>query len=446
MSKVWVVFWREFSHNIRKISFWLTTLGLPIFMMAIGAFIFIIAFYSASKSIKKTEKKQDLPFAIVDTGGIVDWELLNPKTADGSQLGNDPELKKLLDVVNLPEKLEEKVLNATAGKSQKRKPIASFDTIDQAEAALVEETISGYLFLPMGFPENPSAQVVWYDSKRTKRLSRIETHLRDQLLKRDLAKTDIATYLEPLESVERIFRFPLEEKESKREFDFDFSKMGIPMLFAIAMMMAVFFSSDRLLRGLMEEKQNRVIEILLSSVSADQLMAGKVLGLGLVGLVQLFIWILLAFLPAAALLTFFSLDLLQLSIFVTVFILGYFLISTTMLGLGSLGTNHQEASQWALICSLLSMSPFMLWPMVLQNLESGLVEFFTFFPFTAPMMVILRYGAGAMPLWKVAIVLVILVLANILAVKAGARLFRLGILLTGKNPNPLTVWRLLRQQ
>lgn len=446
MTKVWVVCRREFNHHIRKLSFWLTTLGLPVFMFILGLVVFAIGFYTVSKSLNKSDKPSNLPLGIVDQANVFDREGFLADKAEPRNPLDDPDVKKFFESMNLPEFVEEKIATAAESRvGQTNQEYLFFESIGEAESELKEKKLRGVLHLPQGFPDQLEAAWIWYNRKSAVGTGSLNRYVRNQLLARDLPNRDVEKILSPLKGASKEYRFEESKKPKKARQSFNFSSMGMPFIFAVAMIMVVMFSSDRLLRGLMEEKQNRVIEILLSSVSADELMAGKVLGLGFVGLVQLSIWIVLAFLPAASLLTFFSLGIVELAVYLTFFILGYFLISTLMLGLGSMGSNHQEASQWALICSLLAMTPVMLWPLMFQDMDSLVVEVFTYFPFTMPMMAILRYGAGMLSMWQVGICLVILVLTNILAIKFGAKLFRLGILLTGKNPSPLTVWRMLKR-
>jgi len=447
MDKVWVVCRREFGTQIRRISFWVTTLGVPLFIIGVGIFIGAIGFYIGSRAVKKSSKKVTGPIAVIDQVGAVNIEaLMTPENPSSGEDEVDPELQKFLEMVNLPASLEEKFVHVVQKKAAtKTDEFKALDSLELAEKALSEESVRGYVLFPQGFPDTEPAKVVWYDRKHRKSLRGLASHVRDQLLIRSMDAETIPKVLSPLRDAEVAYRFEIKEKEKKKpKYSFDFSAIGLPLLFAVAMMMVTMFSADRLLRGLVEEKQNRVIEILLSSVSADQLLAGKVIGLGMIGLVQLAIWTLIAFLPASFVLTFFSLDVSEMLVCFVLFLLGYFQLSTLILGLGSMGNTFQEASQWSMVCSMLAMSPLMLWPLVFQDLESGLVTFFTYFPLTSPLMAMLRYGLGAISLWEVSICVAVLIASNFLAIRFGAKLFRLGILLTGKTPSPRTVWKMLR--
>lgn len=451
MHKTWVVGKREFNIQIRKLSFWLTTFGLPIFMFLIGLIMAGFALWSITKTIKKKDRPQNLPFGFVDTASLVSLDILDPneETKTTSPF-DDPDVKKIMDSVSLPKFVEEKMEAMVAETAEsvgevKNPKYQMFESVAAAEAALTEKEIRGYLHLPDGFPlENPG-EIVWLDRKHDMRTRRIERHLRNQLLAQNYDAETIPVILQPLNKVDEQYRFEVEKKKEDKDWgDFDLKALGLPMVFAFAMLMVVMFSSDRLLRGLMEEKQNRVIEILLSSVSADQLMAGKVFGIGAIGLVQLTIWTVLMFLPASSMLTFFSISVLDLGLYLVFFLLGYFLLSTLMLGLGSIGNTFQEASQWSLVVSLLALSPLFVWPMLFQDMDSTLVHVFTYFPFTSPLMVMIRHGAGMISTGQILTCFGILVVSNIFAIKFGAKLFRLGILLTGKTPSPLTVWKMFR--
>lgn len=218
----------------------------------------------------------------------------------------------------------------------------------------------------------------------------------------------------------------------------------LPLLFMMLMLLAIMTSTDRLLRGLMEEKQNRVIELLLSSVSANQLMAGKVLGLGLVGLTQLAIWLLAMVVPLTLVVTFLQVSWLSLLTLVAFFVAGYLLLATFMLAFGSLGRDYQEASQWSLLWILLTLAPTFFLGILIEAPESGLSRLLTFIPFCSPMTVAIRMGMEKIGPWEIAAAWSFLLLNVVLGLRLGARLFRLGILMTGKAPNPLELIRLFR--
>ena len=275
----------------------------------------------------------------------------------------------------------------------------------------------------------------------------ITADLREAVLSRKFDPDQINDVLRPLDKLQKNYlqELPKKEKEAKDGFDFDPAKFALPFIFMFLMMLGILTSVDRLLRGLVEEKSNRVIEVLLSSTTAEQLMAGKVAGLGALGLTQLGIWVVLGLLPAGWLLVFVDIDLIALMVFFLYFVLGYFLLAILVLALGSLGSNLHESNQLSAVVIILSVVPMMTLPVIMQAPDGLLARIFSFFPLTSPVVVMMRYGAGAIPAWELIVCLLILVAALLAAVKICAKIFRVGILMTGKPPNPAALLRALRQ-
>lgn len=223
----------------------------------------------------------------------------------------------------------------------------------------------------------------------------------------------------------------------------------IPYFFAMFLIMSVFISSGYLLQGIAEEKENRLVELVLSSVSALEWFTGKVIGLGAVGLTQVLIWVLTigalsggtAFLLAMAVP---SLPVYKLLILPVFYLLGYLLYAVLYAGLGALGTNHRESQQVAGIISFIAAVPFMVSGILFSNPNSPIIRVLTFFPLTAASMVMLRLPMSDVPTTDIVVSLVILVVTIPLAAWLGAKLFRMGILMYGKRPNLKEVWAALR--
>ncbi len=223
----------------------------------------------------------------------------------------------------------------------------------------------------------------------------------------------------------------------------------IPYFFAMFLIMSVFISSGYLLQGIAEEKENRLVELVLSSVSALEWFVGKVIGLGAVGLTQVLIWVVTvgAFSGGAVMLLAMSapaLPMYKLAILPLFYLLGYLLYAVLYAGLGALGTNHRESQQVAGIISFIAAVPFMASGVLFSNPNSPIIRGLTFFPLTAASMVMLRLPMSDVPTADIVVSLVILVVTIPLAAWLGAKLFRMGILMYGKRPSLKEVWAALR--
>lgn len=225
------------------------------------------------------------------------------------------------------------------------------------------------------------------------------------------------------------------------------ARIAIPGVFALLFLMSVLISSGYLLQGVAEEKENRVIEIILSSVRPHQLLFGKLLGLGAAGLLQLVVWIAVGTMAVSLLVTA-ALAMLDFKLFagcLLFFILGFLMLGSLMTGTGALGTNARESQQLATIWSMLTiMPPAFTWMGILDSPTGTLARILGWFPLTAPITMMLRLGTGKVPWWDVLVSVLILCGGVVLALRVSGGLFRLGLLMYGKRPTLREIVRQLR--
>jgi ABC-2 type transport system permease protein len=231
-----------------------------------------------------------------------------------------------------------------------------------------------------------------------------------------------------------------------------FTAFIVPYIFSILLMMSIFTASGYLIQGLGEEKENRVMEILLSSVSPGQLITGKVLGLGAAGLVQILVWFISARLLAGMASSTIGgvLGSLQISVSFIVlglsyFILGYFLFAIIMATAGAIGANARESQQLSVIFTLMVAVPFFFITTLIENPDGAISQVLTLIPFTAPVTAIIRLGVTDIPAWQLAVSFLLLVLTTIGLLLLSARVFRVFLLMYGKTPRVSEIFRYLRQ-
>ncbi|MCC6729803.1 MAG: ABC transporter permease [Chthonomonadales bacterium] len=220
---------------------------------------------------------------------------------------------------------------------------------------------------------------------------------------------------------------------------------AVPYGFTLLLTTAIFFSAAYLLRGVAEEKENRVIEVILSSVTADELLAGKLLGLAGVGLTQIGIWTALGIAPLAMQFSRYvrlpALSLIEVLLF---FLLGYAFYATIMAGLGSLGTSYRESQQIASSVSFGAFFPMILIPALIEFPNGTLARVLSVVPFTAPTTMVLRLTAADVPVLDIAVSALVLALSTWAVLRLSARLFRFGLLIYGKRPTFRETLRWLR--
>jgi ABC-2 type transport system permease protein len=202
---------------------------------------------------------------------------------------------------------------------------------------------------------------------------------------------------------------------------------------------AVLLYGISVMRSVLEEKNSRIIEVLLSSASSTELMTGKLLGVGAVGLTQILVWIVMAgvvALPSLAMQPNFSE--LQLSPFVMAsfavfFLLGYLLYSTMYATIGAITTTEQEGQQVQfLIVIPLVLSVFFLAP-VIRTPDSAAVVWLSMVPFFAPILMFARIVVQTPPLWQIALCLILLIGTVAGMTLLCARIYRIGVLIYGKR-------------
>ncbi len=222
-----------------------------------------------------------------------------------------------------------------------------------------------------------------------------------------------------------------------------------PYFLSVFLVVSIFTSSGYLLRSVSEEKETRVIEVVLSSVTATELLGGKVIGLGALGLTQVAVWLISVFalsgglgaIVASAVIVLNPAAFLLAAVY---FLLGYLVYGIIMAAAGSLGTNMRESQQLGGIFSFAAAIPYMLAGFLFANPNAGVARVLSFFPLTAPTMMMLRLPLGPVPTEDIAGSIVILLLTIPIVLWAGAKIFRMGLLMYGKRPSVPEILRVLR--
>jgi len=225
----------------------------------------------------------------------------------------------------------------------------------------------------------------------------------------------------------------------------------VPLVFGILFIIAIIFSSARLFQSVTEEKENRVMEILLSSVSSGQLLVGKVLGLGAAGLVQAAVWFITfaifaqvahGIIPALSAL---SVPASLIGWGILYFILGYLLLAALAAGVGSIGATAREGQGWTTIFTLPAISPLWFNYFLINSPEGAVSRAFTFFPLTSPVAAMMRLASHAISAWEIALSLIILAGSVVLTMWVAARVFRVFLLMYGKRPAFREFFRYVRE-
>jgi ABC-2 type transport system permease protein len=422
MRNLWLIIKREYLERVRTRSFLILTLLLP----AIMTVVMILP----AKLATMGEKAQHL-VVVTSTpqfGEMVRQRFLSASTAtdddddDADSQSNasktKPEQEYIIDVDANPTEAERDVL---------RDKVSS-------------QAIDGYLWLS---DEAIASGKVSWTSRRTPYFSE-RSHLSETLNRiiqsERLSKNGLST-----DEVDKLLK-PIKVEAVRMEHGREAKGNGGGKLLEIVVMvmllyMAVLLYGISVMRSVLEEKNSRIMEVLLSSATSTQLMAGKLLGVGAVGLTQILVWVVMAglfALPAMAMQPSFSE--LQISpgvlvAFVVFFFLGYFLYSTLYATIGAITTTEQEGQQLQFIVVIpLVLSVFMLAP-VSRNPDAPAMVWMSMVPFFAPVVMYARIVVQTPPLWQIALSLLLLIATIAGLLVMCARIYRIGILIYGKRPN-----------
>jgi ABC-2 type transport system permease protein len=234
--------------------------------------------------------------------------------------------------------------------------------------------------------------------------------------------------------------FLVQSADGSRSFSNDnWFAILVPLIAGIAFIIAMFSAGGYLLQAMVEEKENRTMEVIITSVSPNQFMAGKVIGDTATGLTQILAWIgfiLLLFLFGRNNLDF--LKGIQITsqtaiLFVAIMLPAFVMVAAIMAAIGATVTEAREGQQVVGFLSLPIWIPYMLTGLLMNSPNSPLAIGLSFFPLTAPLTMLMRDSITLIPVWQIAVSSAILVLSAVAAIWLAGRVFRLGMLRYGKR-------------
>lgn len=381
-SKTFIIARHEFSKTVRRKGFLFGTFGLPVLFML----VFGIAF-SQMPAIIGGMQEQDTGF--VDYAGVL-------APAEG---------------------------------------YIAYSDEASAQEAVGRGEITGFFVLGEDYPD--SGVVTVYTTKSPFAggdFSDIGVFIRSNLVNNaGLSETVSDRIIDPVERTDTV---EIDDQGDVTEAESAGSVL-IPMILAFMLVFSILTSSGYLMQGIGEEKENRSGEMLLSSVSADQLLRGKIFGYGAVGLLQMGVWIamvlfVLLLSPFSALISGIGVSWIIVPVLVY-FILGYFLYSISIACAAAISTTTAEAQQTSMIFTMFAIIPVAFIEFIVSVPDSPVIAVLTYFPYTAPFIIIFRLSTGDVSPLEITASLAILIASIYVAAKLSAGIFRMGMLLTGKR-------------
>jgi len=414
-KKTFAVVRREYIERVRTKAFWIATLLIPLLFLGYVAIQIAIS--------RKTGGERQL--VVVDLTG----KLYAPLAAELA----DTEAKQKTDPSRSKGPHWSLVERPAGGDLA-----ATKETLRQE---VLHKKINGYLVLE---PAKLEKEEVEYYSTTVSdwiALTQLQSAINRISIRQKMAARGLPADLSAeLEKRIDLKPFKVTEKGTAEE-----KGAGIvaAIIFLILMYSTFFMYGYQVMRGVIEEKSNRIVEIIVASVRPTELMVGKIIGIGLVGLTQYFVWSLVAMnlsLPAIAGLMSSPdmgvphIPISMLAYFILFFILGYFLYASVYTMIAAPFNTDQEAQQLAMIPMMMIVSGLAIYPAVMNNPSGNVAVFFSLFPFTASLIMFLRTALSEPPAWQILLSVGILLGTTFLLAWFAGRIYRVGILMYGKKP------------
>ncbi len=427
----------EFLSTVRRKGWLIMTLGMPLFMVAYGAIVSVPGYLIEKK------KHEVRAWGVVDRPGLLHLE--------GDVAAAPPrvpeEARRIARATGKEDELE-------AALRQGNAIFRPYPDEEAAKAALAAGEIRGYYVFPGDWLEKGRVVFVRGEGGGIAGLNGARSQLRRLVISRLLADRV------PEKIAERI-RNPIAGEEelvvrkggkvtpgSPAE---EVSKVVVPIVFAVLLMISVLSGSGYLLHAVATEKENRLVEILLSSANPDEILAGKLLGLGAAALIQVVAWfgmVVVAGLAFAGALATAGLRVPWevVALAPPLFVLAYLFVGTLMLATGSIGNTLKESQQYSMLWTILMVLPMVMMGAYIADPQGVVPRVLTWIPFATPVSLMLRVAMdpAGVPWWEIAGPMALLALSGWLALRFGARLFRVGILLTGSRPGLRAILRQAR--
>lgn len=389
MNKTWQVALHEYQRHVLTRRFLFGLFSVPFFMVILVGLIFLII----------SMNNNTTPLGYVDRSGLLAHPLPAPQ-------------------VKLPDKPT---------------PFRAFSDEATARQALQAGEIQGYYVIPADYLAAGRLQVVFTKAIKSVPRQQFYHFLEINLLAN--VESSISTRL--IAGDEIIAR----SLDGSREMSSRNGWFGLflPIIAAIGFIIAMFTSGGYLMQAVVEEKENRTMEVILTSISPNQFMTGKIFADICIGLTQIFAW--LVFIIVGIRIASSSISFLQgiqvspqlLILFVVILMPTFVMVSAFMALIGATVSEAREGQQMISLVSLPIWIPYMLIGLIIGNPNSPVAVTLSMLPLTSSLTMLIRQGVTILPAWQIALSSIISVVGAVFAIWLAGRAFRLGMLRYGKR-------------
>jgi ABC-2 type transport system permease protein len=391
MHKTWKIIKHEYTRHVFKKRFLFSLLSLPILVIAMAFIVIAMAFFTVETA----------PIGYIDQPGF------------------------LKDTT--PVKIKGNIFE----------PIIEFIPyvdVKQAQSDLEAKIIQAYYVIPEDFPKNRNVGLIY--------LKAPSNDAQYQFMELVRKNIDVVQKMDPsvLARLQRGNVFTIVALDGSREMRQDqWFLIFLPIVAGITFIIVVLTSGGYLLQAVVEEKENRTMEIVITSVTPRQLMVGKTLGNIGVGLTQLVVWLIFLWIGISIagkiwpVLHSITIPSYMFLIMALLFLPAFAMVAGIMSTIGGIMTEVREAQQISGVFSMLVTIPFYAITPIMMNPNSTLAIILSYFPLSAPITVMLRLALTTIPIWQIALIILMLVISAILSMWFAGRVFRMGMLQYGKR-------------
>jgi len=399
MKKIWLIAWTTYKQRVRSGTFLMLTLGIPVLMVIAGA----------------------VPFFTQGFGGEL------PVVGYIDQTGQLAPVQEVL--------VDEQMLQLRA-----------YDEPTQAQEAYQQGDIGGYLVVPAGYFDGEQARYYAEEAPNISLTEGLGTFMRRAMLPQAPEWT-----LDRLADPTHRTYVALSTSERVEEGAALIIRIVTPIGLAVFMAFALLFTSSQMGAAVVREKDQRAMEMVITSLKTSQLVAGKVLGMTLLSLTQIVVWG-AGVLIAVILLLSGDVDLGNISFpwealfwALMLGVPGYFLYAVIASGIGIIAGDSQQAQQLAGFLGFIGMFPLWFVGFIVEVPNGTTAVGLSLFPLTGPIFTLFRMALIEVPLWQLVTSFGILVLSLMAGIWAVTRIFRAAMLMYGQALRPREIWRALKQ-
>lgn len=410
MHKVWLIAKREYLERIRTKGFIITTILIPL-LMGGGIIVEVMTQGRPTVSSHITVVSADQQLA----------------TDLQTELESNKANRMTVDVISPPDSSTRQTL----------------------DSELADKALDGYLWITPAATSDarPTLSYTPRSAGGHGTVGVLESALRTVLIRERLAHqgmvaADVTALMQPVR---------IDTTQANKNASDSSSIVATAILFFLMYFVIMLYGMN-VARSIIEEKTSRVFEVLLATVSSEEVMAGKMIGVGGVGLTQVLIWLVAAVLLTSTALVsalaggdvHVSLSMAQIIFFFVFFVLGFLLYASIAAALGAMTNSEQELQQLNMFLVMPLAACFFAMGVVISNPNSVISTVLSLIPFMTPLVMYLRISLAMPPVWQIALSIALMLVSIYAVLWVASRIYRVGILMYGKKPNLPEILRWLK--